>query len=338
MSISKLWATIQAKWNIIDIPIEDHLRDTNQEHLPQTKLLVDAVNKLEDNLTEAYLRGSFAYGDADVHSDIDLFVVVPPEKLAQTYQQFVDFLNEDYSVLVFCHDRLVKDYGGIGFMFIVKDENDKLFQFDFYMAMTGVPPKVPLRNHPRIYTENPEYCWLEENKAKPLPKSAQKFIEHYTANDNAEKKDINAELEYQLVDLLVALNIFQKHVTRCQYGRALTDNNHVLSTCVEMLRALAKDDSPHTSLYTVDKLIKTCKEDGLFADKANRLNDLLLAKPSNQKVIDIFDLGISIIKDHCPEVYTKLRSSIDEYERLVINPLRNAEGRNNNPQFGYGLR
>jgi predicted nucleotidyltransferase len=298
MSISKLWAAIQSKWNITDIPVEEHLRNTKQDHLPQAKLLVETLHHLEDNLTEAYLRGSFAYGEADERSDIDLFVVVSPEKLEETYNSFVEFLNEDYSVLVFCHDRLVKDYGGIGFMFIVKDDNDRLFQFDFYMAMTGVPPKVGLSNHPRIYTQNPEYCWLEENKPQPLPKDAQDFIDRATGKQNdvskgsegnliPQKRSINAEIQYQLTDLMVALNIMKKHVARGQNARTLVDNNHVTGTCVEMLKALMHRESPHTALYEADSLIKTCTEQNRYADKARRLDDLMLQPPGNEKIVKI---------------------------------------------------
>jgi predicted nucleotidyltransferase len=164
-----------------DVAVEDHLRQTGQVGLPQAGILIDALGHLQnENLVEAYLRGSFASGEADQHSDIDLFAVVEPENLAKTYQSFHDNLNKNYPILVSCHDRLVKDYGGIGFMMLCEGDEGRLFQFDLYMAMKGVPPKVGLFSCPRVYASDPAYCWIEENQPNSnLPESALRSSESH---------------------------------------------------------------------------------------------------------------------------------------------------------------
>lgn len=317
-SLRKAWSqSVRAKNNIADISVEDHLRATGQDHLPQATVLKGALKHLEkQGLVEAYLRGSFSCGEADEYSDIDLFLVVRPEQLESTYESFVSHLGGKYPVLVSCHDKLVKDYGGIGFMFVCKDGGDRLFQFDLYMAMKGVPPKALLVNSPRVYSGNPDYCWLAEKRAKgALPKNARRFMEKHSGGNDAESL-----VKYYMTDLMVTLGIMQKHLTRGQIARALNDNNHAIGVCVEMLRVMSNEKSHHSALYAADRLLKDCS---VSADPAVRraaqvVGGELLSAIGEKKISVLFCCMKDLIRETQPDLYAATAPSFDEYERLVL--------------------
>lgn len=303
---------------IFDMPADDFLTRTKQDKLPQARIILEALKHLQKSeLEEAYLRGSFSSGEADIHSDIDLFLVVDPAKLEQTFNDFCDFLNKKYPAIVMCHDKLVKDYGGIGFMFICEGPGGQPFQFDFYMAMKDVPPKETLFNSPRIYRRDAGYSWLEEcGNDKPLPAATQAFIDRHTANQNVEE---SAEQAFK--DLMIAALIMSKHVKRGQMGRALNDNNHAIGMCVELLQK-ASQQPPcfHSSLYAADQLIIDLKggHDPRLARYARQLEALLVAPPSQQKVEDFYDLAKGVIHDYFPSVYQRNANSLARYERMAL--------------------
>ena len=101
-----------------DVDLKTHLAATQQKSLPQAELLQGCFDLLKEKglLEEAYLRGSLGRGHADIHSDIDLFTVVAPENLEKVYDTVCEYLSSKGRIITNCHDRLVKDYGGIGFM------------------------------------------------------------------------------------------------------------------------------------------------------------------------------------------------------------------------------
>lgn len=326
MALKKSWLTsagnavdpsaVQLKNGLHDIPLDKHLSQTAQDHLFQAQVLRDCLDHLEkQGLVEAYLRGSFANGEADEHSDIDLFLVVEPEKLEQIHTAFSEFLTTKYAILVSCHDKLVKDYGGIGFMYLCGDASKKLFQFDLYIAMKGVPPRAQLFNSPRIHSSDPSYCWNEENKPVPLPESAEKFIKKYTGGESKAEK-----MEYLCNDLMVTLSIMKKHVTRGQLARALNDNNHAVGVCIEMLRTQFQDKSVHSSLYAGDKMIEAAKNSGNATYKAlaEFLEEQLVAPVSLRKVNEMFFIGTALLHESCPEAYKNIEASILAYNDLVV--------------------
>jgi predicted nucleotidyltransferase len=318
VSLSKQWIAVSQKWNIYDVPLEDHFKKTSQDSLPQAPLLKDTVHRLSDKIEEAYLRGSFSLGEADEKSDIDLFIVVGPDEIENVFKDFVEFIEDRYDILVHCHDRLVKDYGGIGFMFVLKDEQDQLVQFDLYMALKGVPPKAYLRDCPRVYSSNPDYCWLGERDQHKISTNASKFINQYTISN-----DVKAELEYQMVDLMVTLNVMKKHLERGQYTRALNDDNHAISICVEMMRALTNEKSVHNSFYAADALMKEIETHPDLQKYVPDYYNNLFARLSFEKVESLFDFGKKVINEFGgDELKNKFKKSFNEYERLVINPLK----------------
>lgn len=326
MSLKKPWLTkagasvdpsaVHLKNGLHDIPLEKHLHNTSQDHLFQAQVLRDCLAHLEkQGLVEAYLRGSFANGEADEHSDIDLFLVVEPEKIEAIHTAFSEFLKTKYAILVSCHDKLVKDYGGIGFMYLCGDASRKLFQFDLYIAMKGVPPRAQLINIPRIHSTDPHYCWNEENKPVPLPVSAENFIKKCTGGETKTDK-----MEYLCNDLMVTLSIMKKHVTRGQNARALNDDNHAIGVCIEMLRTQFADQSNHSSLYAGDKMIEAAKKSGNPAYKAlaEFLEEQFVAPVSLRKVSEMFFIGTALLQESCPEAYKNIEGSILAYNDLVV--------------------
>lgn len=329
MSLQESWSTsagngnecppslIQHTNGILDIPLDRHLNETSQQHLFQARVLREALDHLkEQGLVEAYLRGSFANGEADEHSDIDLFLVVEPENLEAIHTEFTEYLKNKYSILVSCHDKLVKDYGGIGFMYLCGDASKKLFQFDLYMALKGVAPRAQLFNSPRIHSSDPNYCWVQENSPEPLPDCAQHFIDKFSAGDTPKGK-----MEFLCNDLMVTLSIMKKHVTRGQMARALNDNNHAIGVCIEMLRTIFDDKTVHTALYAGDKMIIAAQESGnpVYQVAANALQDQIVAPVSLRKVREMFAIGSSLLQEAAPDAYKTIKDSIEAYNNLVID-------------------
>lgn len=318
MSLQKSWQATGTvlQHGIRDISLEQHLADTSQGHLFQAQVLRDCLAHLkEQGLVEAYLRGSFANGEADEHSDIDLFLVVEPEKLEQIHTAFTDYITNKYAILVSCHDKLVKDYGGIGFMYLCGDANKKMFQFDLYMAMKGVPPRAQLFNSPRIHSVDPSYCWNQEYKSSPMPEVADNFIKKFSGGDSKADK-----MEYLCNDLMVTLSIMKKHVTRGQIARALNDNNHATGVCIEMLRTEFGDQSVHSSLYAGDKMITAAKQSGnaVLSSLAEFLEEQFVAPVSLRKVHEMFFIGTALLHETCPEAYKNIEQSINAYNALVV--------------------
>jgi len=63
-------------------------------------VLVDGIrNILGDNFVGAYLQGSFAVGDFDIHSDVD-FIIVTEEELSDTQLDSLQGIHEG----VYCLD------------------------------------------------------------------------------------------------------------------------------------------------------------------------------------------------------------------------------------------
>jgi predicted nucleotidyltransferase len=318
MSLQKSWQATDTilQHGIHDTSLEKHLAETSQGHLFQAQVLRDCLAHLkEQGLVEAYLRGSFANGEADEHSDIDLFLVVDPEKLEEIHTAFTEHLAEKYAILVSCHDKLVKDYGGIGFMYLCGDANKKMFQFDLYMAMKGVAPRAQLFNSPRIHSTDPTYCWNQEYKCSPMPEVADNFIKKFSAGESKADK-----MEYLCNDLMVTLSIMKKHVTRGQIARALNDNNHATGVCIEMLRTEFADPSVHSSLYAGDKMIQAAKESGnsVLKSLAEFLEEQFVSPVSLRKVNEMFFIGTALLHETCPEAYKNIEQSIDAYNSLVV--------------------
>ncbi|MBI2234872.1 MAG: nucleotidyltransferase domain-containing protein [Micavibrio aeruginosavorus] len=306
---------VQHKNGIYDTSLDQHLRDTSQSHLFQAGILRDCLAHLKTRgLTEAYLRGSFASGEADEHSDIDLFLVVEPEKLEGIYASFTEFLKQKYTILVSCHDKLVKDYGGTGFMYLCGGQDKKLFQFDLYMAMKGVQPKSRLFNSPRIYSGDPSYCWADEDSQAQMPGYVADFIDRFSVGDCKADK-----MEYLCNDLMVTLAIMKKHIIRGQIARALNDNNHALGVCIEMLRTHFEDKSVHTPLYAGDKMIEAAKEsaDPAFKALGELLEEQFVAPASLNKVQALLFIGTNLVQEISPEAYKRVEKCIMAYDALV---------------------
>jgi hypothetical protein len=303
--------------NIFDIPLRDHLEHTGMLHLPQAPLITSTVDALKNtDLVEAYLRGSFSSGEADELSDIDLFVVVEPEKLPDTYHAFVEHVKQTHEILVACHDKLVKDYGGIGWMFVCKDKNDKLLQFDFYAAIKGTPPKALLVNSPRIFTRNPEYSWLEEKTpVGDLPGHTSKFITQHTGGDTKTDK-----VKYYMTDLMVTLSIMKKHLQRGQHARALNDNNHAIGVSVELLRLVSDENSHHSALYAADKLVAKCavSQDPVLRKLSGELQNQFLAPLNPHKIRKLFAISELLVREYQPEAYAEMAGALNGYKQCVM--------------------
>ena len=96
-----------------------------KDDIPQYKIMSEILKECTgiEGLDQAYIRGSLARGDADVHSDIDLLCVVTPEK----FEEFVNAANKivrEKHAAIFpgWTDTIVKDFGGVGFVHLIEHE------------------------------------------------------------------------------------------------------------------------------------------------------------------------------------------------------------------------
>ncbi len=305
-----------------DVNLFEHLNITNQEKLPQSKLMVSCLKRLVDDglIEEAYLRGSFGRGHGDEHSDIDFFVVATPENLEKVYDTVAEHLAESGDVITDCHDRLVEDYGGMGFMFVAKNNKDNhIYQFDLYVAMKGVPPKNEVTITPRIYSKDSSYKWMEEygnTQEKELPQAAQDFIKSKTSGDSTEDR-----LELLMQEMLLTLFVTSKHIKRGQVSRMIIDNQFVVGSAIEMLQTLTGYDSVgYSSIYLGNEVVDTALEHGddEMKEAAHHLESFFDQPMDQQKLLDVLSYSKFVLEKACPEIYAKQKSSIELFEKEIL--------------------
>lgn len=310
-----------------DVDLRQHLLDTSQNHLPQADLLKGCFDALADKglLEEAYLRGSIGRGHADTHSDIDLFAVIDPARIEEAYDTVNAYLASKGRVITSCHDRLVENYGGIGFMFIAQstEHNDKVYQFDLYMAMKGVPPRNPVSIKPRIFAKDAGDRWTETygTPAVPLPEHTQDFIRKHTAGTSAEDR-----MELLMQELLITLYVTQKHIKRGQASRTVIDNCSVVSGAIEFLQTLTGYTSTgYSPVYLGNEITRFARENGdeEMAKAADALEKLFTQKISTQKLRDTLSFAKTVLKQSCPEQYARQKASIEFFEKEILSVKAN---------------
>ncbi|MEZ0259406.1 MAG: nucleotidyltransferase domain-containing protein [Alphaproteobacteria bacterium] len=306
-----------------DVELEKHLKDTGQTSLPQAELLQGCFNLLRDKglMEEAYLRGSLGRGHADTHSDIDLFTVVKPEKIDEVYKTVCEYLESKGRIITNCHDRLVQNYGGIGFMFVAqsKEHADKVYQFDLYLAMQGVPPCNPTSIKPRIFAKDPDAeRWINQNgqKACELPQNAKDFITAHTSGSTKSER-----MELLMQELLINLYVTHKHIKRGQMSRTVVDNHGVVTSAIEFLQLLT-DYRPtgYSPVYLGDEIVRFAQKNGdKEMQKAAGMLHKLFAQPmSDQKLADTLAFGKFVLQKSFPERYESQREAIEFFEQNVL--------------------
>jgi hypothetical protein len=312
-----------------EVELSSHLDDTGQRRLPQAELLEGCFNLLRDKglLEEAYLRGSLGRGHADIHSDIDLFTVVDPAKIEEVYETVCDYLESKGRIITNCHDRLVRDYGGIGFMFIAQSaaHHDKTYQFDLYMAMKGVPPQSPVTIKPRIYAKDPDYKWIDQygTKAVELPQQTKDFIHHHTSGDSQGER-----MELLMQEMLINLYVANKHIKRGQMSRTVYDNHGVTTSAVEFLQILTGyQPTGYSPIYTGDEIARFARENGdrEMKQAAGKLEKLFPQPMSLQKIRDTLDYAKFVFARAFPERYAHQRAAIEFFERDVFGTANQNE-------------
>lgn len=319
MTLQKNWQAVSAE-PVPDVSIERYLSATQQEGLPQTPLMKGMLERLveEGVLEEAYLRGSFSLGTADALSDIDLFVVVDPENLSKAYDVAINHLNENNPPIVSCHDRLVKDYGGIGFMLICENGPDDMVQLDLYFALKGVAAKQGLFECPRIYSRDKQYLWGSDKGNVTLPQSAQDFIAAHTKGDHPADK-----LELLAKEMIVTMSIMGKHIKRDQIFRASNDDRHAIDLNIEMLEIVSgQPKTVHSPIYLADEMVANLCSGGSdeLSAISRKLKALLVEPISDYKIMSHLDLMTDIIGTR-PDKHVDLLASIESYKRIIFSGI-----------------
>lgn len=307
-----------------DISLREHLEATNQTHLPQARILQEALDSLtgKDLIEEAYLRGSIGRGFADIHSDIDLFVVADPKDAPKVFDRITKYLNDNGGILTVCHDRLVADYGGIGFMFIARDgkDNNRLYQFDLYIAMKGVAPAFDFSIKPRVFARNPEYRWMREfgtpRDEKAIPPATQDFINRHAKGGCVEDK-----IELLAQEMLMTLFITDKHLKRNQISRTVVDNHAMMQGCCEMMQAFTGYGSTgYSPLYLGSEMADFCRKNGdaELAALADKFDALFAAPLDRKKLVDILDFTKDLFSKAYPERFAKHADAFAAFENDIL--------------------
>lgn len=323
MRLKCAWGTAAAKADKTDgapdVDLKEHLRKTEQGHLPQAELLQGCYDLLRERnlIEEAYLRGSIGRGHADHHSDIDLFTVINPEKINEVYDTVNEFLASKGRIIVGCHDRLVENYGGIGFMFIAESDahNKKTYQFDLYMAMKGVPPRNPTSIKPRMFSSDPDYKWTDTygQKAIELPQVAKDFVHKHTSGDSQADR-----MELLMQEMLITLYVTNKHIKRGQISRTVVDNHSVVTSAIEFMQVLTGYKSTgYSPVYLGDEVARFARENGdaEMAKAATKLEKLFHQPMSPQKLLDTLEYSATVFRQAFPERYAAYKDSITFFEK-----------------------
>lgn len=331
----KALATADKTRGAPDVELRSHLAATNQSHLPQADLLQGCFELLRDKglLEEAYLRGSLGRGHADIHSDIDLFTVVAPENLEKVYETVCDYLESRGRIITNCHDRLVQDYGGIGFMFVAQstDHDDKIYQFDLYLAMKGVPPRNPTVIKPRIYAKDPDYKWIDQYGTTPvdLPPQTQNFIQNHTRGESSAER-----MELLMQEMIINLYVTNKHIKRGQMSRTVIDNHGIMTSAIEFLQILTGyQPTGYSLVYLGDEIVRFARENGdrELAKAADKLEKLFGQPMSRRKLEDTLDFAKYVLKQAFPDRYENQRASIEFFEDNVLHASSEADDKKPGP-------
>lgn len=308
---------------VTDTNLEHHLALNSLSHLPQSTLLRQVLSAVKnDGLAEAYLRGSFSTGEADDYSDIDLFLVVDPTHLEKTFLMFLSYAQKHHKVLSICHDKLVADYGGIGFMALLKNTNTgRVTQFDLYFCQTGGHPTIPLINSTRIYSRNQGYSIFCEPERQMRAVDANSLMAHVSYP--LDPKTENAK--HELNDLLIAAFIMSKHLKRGQFARARNDDHHAVQVCASLLKDSVGYVSHQTPLYFADRLAATCKTSGTPAQQklGTILERMCAASPSSTQINNIIEFSREIIGSFFHDLRTEFEPILHELETLENPTVEN---------------
>lgn len=305
-----------------DVELKSHLKATQQEHLPQADLLQGCFEMLRDKglLEEAYLRGSIGRGHADHHSDIDLFTVVDPKRLPEVYDAVSEFLASRGRVVTVCHDRLVENYGGIGFMFIAQSaaHDNMTYQFDLYMAMKGQPPQKPTSIKPRIYSNDPDYKWTEQYGKQPaeLPQVAKDFIKEHTTGTNRADR-----MELMMQEMMINLYVTHKHIKRGQMSRTVVDNHAIVTSAIEFLQVLTEyRPTGYSPVYLGNEIVNFTRKHGddEMVKAADKLEKLFTQKVTDRKLVDALDFATDVLKGAHPEKYEAQKEAIRFFREEVL--------------------
>lgn len=338
MKIITQWnalATANKSTGASDIGLAEHLTTTGQMSLPQADILLGCMEALrkKDLIEAAYLRGSLARGHGDLHSDIDLFTVVEPAKLPGLYQGISDYIEERGGVVTACHDRLVEDFGGMGFMFIARNgKQGSLYQFDLYMAMKGVAPAKPVSIKPRIFARDPSYIWMNEfgtpRDINALPQATRDFMQaHTSGNSVADRVELLAQ------ETLLTLYVTSKHMKRGQTSRLIVDNKFLISSCVEMLQAISGYTAPgYTPDYLGNEVAGYCRKNGdpELAKAATRLEKLFIQPMSARKLVKIMDFCETVLAQGFPDRHARQKHAFNTF-RTDVFPALTAASRSSKP-------
>lgn len=327
MQLKSAWNAVSAAANKStgkdDIDLGEHLSITGQAHLPQAEALLECLELLKQKglLEEAYLRGSFGRGHGDIHSDVDLFTVVLPENLEAVYDTVRAYLAEKGGIITDCHDRLVADYGGIGFMFVANNEAHKqVYQFDLYMAIKGVAPLQDFFIKPRIYSRDPDYRWMKEygtpRDMDALPAATKSFMQKHMKGQNTADR-----VELLMQELLLTIFVAHKHIKRGQVSRTIVDNNALVASAIEMLQAVTGyTANGYSSVYLGDEIVKFCRQNGddEMIAAADRLEKFFTQKISRQKLRDILAYAGDILQQAFPEHHERQKDAIAFFEKTIL--------------------
>ncbi|EHK43113.1 hypothetical protein TRIATDRAFT_285763 [Trichoderma atroviride IMI 206040] len=235
----------------------------NLSSLPQFEILqsISQTCRHCSGLEQLFVRGSLARGDFDLNSDVDLLCVVAAPEYINFIKKVDSDIKEHHGALMERWvDTIVKDFGGIGFVYLLQTEKGP-FQLDLYVSCSGHPSFARLATVPhkvQIFRQTPDESQTKAHLDELLYRLHSKEIKCYISALHG--------LEPSASRLLTELGILGFMIAKC-LGRgdifvALSEY-HMWQRCFIKL-ARSKFDKPHLEygFYHLKRLMAKPSESG----------------------------------------------------------------------------
>ncbi|KAK1252726.1 hypothetical protein MKX08_003913 [Trichoderma sp. CBMAI-0020] len=287
----------------------------NLSVLPQFEILqsVSQTCRRYSGLEQLFVRGSLARGDFDLDSDVDLLCVVA----APEYLNFIEKVDSDIqehhgALMERWVDTIVKDFGGIGFVYLLQTEKGP-FQLDLYVSCSGHPSLARLAAVPhkreifrQIPDESPTKAYLDELRYRLHSKEIKRYISGLHS------------LEPSASRLVTELNILGFMIAKC-LGRgnifvALSEYLMWQRCFIKLVRS--KFDKPHIEygFYHLKRLMAQPGESGHLYEALRAICDHPL---SIQNFREAHRFAMRFALQHFPDDYNRLKEMIQSVTQCI---------------------
>ena len=264
----------------------------------QFELLDNILEVFSDssNIESAHVRGSLARNDYDRASDVDLVIVVKPDFFVEVVESADVIMRENFGCLFEGWlDRIVPDFGGIGFVYLINREGT-FHQIDLYFVPSHRRHK--LNAAPRlktIYESGP-------TTAQNNPERADQYIAELLAT-KATAHDI-------FVEIMILGFLIKKRILRRQDFLNVSETHLIYRAIRDLIRLTFDPAHREFGWYHLEQSIEGNEDAQLVLHslpnhmKAHSFQTL----PS---LIALLNLAWNFVRDFHPSLSVSLRSNVE---------------------------